>query len=97
MRANRTATQIGNYNFAEGDIAPIAPNTMAEQDIVNWLSNIGTILPAGSVGLVECVDSNGGDALACSSGSMYTVTIRWPEVQNDGSRGTTTFTYSGVL
>ena len=97
MRANRTAAQTGNYNFSEGDIPPIAPSTIADQDIADWLSNIGTFLPTGSDGLIVCADSNGGDTLACSSGSMYTVTIRWIEVQNDGSRGTTEFTYSGVL
>ncbi|OUR65234.1 type IV pilus modification protein PilV [Methylophaga sp. 42_25_T18] len=97
MRANRTAAQAGNYNFAESDTPAVAPSNIADQDIADWLSNISTVLPVGSDGLIACVDSNGGDALTCSSGSMYTVTIRWIEVQNDGSRGTTTFTYSGVL
>ena len=97
MRANRTAAQAGNYNFAESDTPAETPNTIADQDIVDWLSNISTFLPVGSDGLIVCVDSNAGDALTCSSGSMYTVTIRWIEVQNDGSRGTTTFAYAGVL
>jgi type IV pilus assembly protein PilV len=97
MRANRTAAQAGNYNFAVSDTPPATPSTIAQQDLVDWLSNIDTFLPAGSGGGIACADSNGGDGLACSSGSMYTVTVRWSEVQGDGSRGTTTFTYSGVL
>ncbi len=97
MRANRAAAQAGNYNFAVSDTPPATPSTIAQQDLVDWLSNIGTFLPTGSGGLIACADSDGADALTCSSGSMYTVTVSWPEVQDDGSRGTTTFTYSGVL
>lgn len=97
MRANRTAAQAGNYNFAISDTPPATPSTIAELDLADWLSNISTYLPADSVGLVACVDSDGADTLACSSGSIYTVEIRWVEVQSDGSRGTTPFTYSGVL
>lgn len=97
MRANQTAAETGSYNFSEADTPLVAPSTIADQDIADWLSNIGTFLPAGSDGLVACVDSDGGDALACSSGSIHTVTVRWIEVQDDGSRGTTTFTYSGAL
>jgi len=96
MRVNRTAAQAGNYNFAVSDTPPATPSTIAEQDLVDWLSNIGTVLPT-SGGLIACADSNGGDGLACSSGSIYTVTVSWVEVQDDDSRGTTTFTYSVVL
>jgi type IV pilus assembly protein PilV len=97
MRSNITATQAGNYNFSVSDTPPATPNTIAERDIVAWLYNISTFMPAGSNGLVACTDSNNGDGLACSAGSLQTVTIRWVEAKNDGSRGQTEFIYSGIL
>lgn len=97
MRANMTASKAGNYNFAISATPPANPNSIAERDLSAWLNNISVFMPAGSKGLVACIDSNNSDGFACSSGSIQTVTIRWVEVKDDGSRGQTEFKYSGVL
>lgn len=97
MRANQSAARSGNYKFAEDDDPPESPDTVAEQDLADWLSNISTFLPAGSKGLVACADNKDNDGVACSQGSVHTVTIRWTEIQHNGVRGTSDFTYSGAL
>ena len=97
MRANQLATQAGNYNFALSDTPPVSPSLLADIDIVGWLNNISLFMPAGSSGVVSCADSINTDTIACSEGSLHTVTISWVEVQDDGSRGTNSFAYSGVL
>ena len=88
MRANQTAAIAGNYNFGEDDDPPVAPSTIAEIDISEWLNNVKTFLPDGD-GAVYCNP--------CSAGSVYLVTLKLTEVQNDGSRGTSQFDYSGAL
>jgi type IV pilus assembly protein PilV len=49
MRANRTAAIAEDYDFALGDAAPVAPATIAEQDIVAWKARLAATLPQGAV------------------------------------------------
>jgi len=88
MRANQTAAIVGDYNLGVNNNPPTSLNTMAEIDISEWLNNINTSLPDGD-GVINCNP--------CSAGSIYLVTLEWTEVQDDGSRGTSQFSYSGAL
>lgn len=97
MRANQSAAQEGKYNLTLSATAVASPSTVAESDIFEWLSNITTFLPPDSDGAITCTDSDATDSDACSQGSIYTVTLQWLEAQDDGSRGTSSFTYSGAL
>ncbi len=49
MRANRTAALAGAYDFALGDGAPVAPATIAEEDILAWKTRLAATLPQGAV------------------------------------------------
>ena len=96
MRANQTAAKAGNYNLSVADDAPVSPSTMADMDISEWLSNMTVFLP-GSDGAINCNDSDATDSFSCSEGSIFTVTVEWSEVQQDGGRGISSFIYSGAL
>ena len=88
MRANQTAAVAGDYNLGVDDAPPVELNTIAEMDISEWLTNIATFLPNGD-GSISCNP--------CVAGSVYLVTVEWTDVQDDGSRGNTSFSYSGAL
>lgn len=88
MRANQTAARAGDYNLAADDDPPITPNTIAEMDIAEWLSNLDTFLPSGD-GSISCDP--------CTAGSLFIVTVQWVEAQDNGSRGISTFDYVGAL
>jgi len=49
MRANRTSALAGDYDFALGDAAPVAPATIAEQDVLAWKTRLAATLPQGAV------------------------------------------------
>ncbi|MDF1589447.1 MAG: type IV pilus modification protein PilV [Gammaproteobacteria bacterium] len=96
MRANQIDAQNGRYLLGMVDDVPVAPASVAEFDLTDWMSNIIALLPAGD-GEISCADSNVADGFSCSTGSVYTVTVSWREVQDDGDRGRTDFSYSGAL
>tara|TARA_R110002050_G_scaffold1244_4_gene8635 strand:+ start:68520 stop:68966 length:447 start_codon:yes stop_codon:yes gene_type:complete len=88
MRANQIAAVAGDYNLGVDDDPPVALNTMAEIDISEWLANVNNFLPNGD-GAINCNP--------CSRGAVYLVTLRWMEVQDDGARSMSEFSYSGAL
>jgi len=66
MRANRVAAINGDYNFAVGDAAPVAPATVAEEDIVAWKTRLAATLPQGASAAPDAavaVDAGTGVAL----------------------------------
>jgi type IV pilus assembly protein PilV len=83
MRANRTAALAGNYNVALGTTP--AGGTVAGNDLVAWKQNIARTLPA--------VDNAGtpefADGAVQQAGDIFTVTIRWNDVDDTGAAGRT--------
>jgi len=74
MRANRAAALAGDYDFNFGDAAPVAPATVAEDDIVAWKTRLAATLPAGSAG--DPPDAEIATDLATNT---VTVSIRWDD------------------
>ncbi len=48
MRANRAAALTNAYNFALGTAVPVAPATVAANDIVAWKTRLAATLPQGA-------------------------------------------------
>ncbi|EMR14303.1 type IV fimbrial biogenesis protein PilV [Methylophaga lonarensis MPL] len=96
MRANQPAARAGNYNFAFDDDAPVAPDTVAEFDLIDWLGAVSTSLPQGS-GAIGCPNFNPGADFICQ------ITIRWNETQigdadtDYGELGQSEFIFSGAI
>ncbi len=73
MRANRGAAIAEQYDFDLGDATPVAPATVAEQDIVAWKARLVATLPQGESEPPDAavdVDPLTGVAL---------ITIRWDD------------------
>jgi len=96
MRANHLSVQNGDYLLAAADSPPITTAQLVDIDLAEWIGNVNASLPE-SDGEISCADSNAADGFMCSAGSIFTVTIFWNEVQDDGSRGLSQFSYSAAL
>ena len=96
MRANQTDAQSGKYSLAMNASPPATPSTIVQTDISEWLNQLSTSLPDGD-GSISCTDADTSDGLACSPGSIYTITVQWTELQKDCNKGTTSFVYTGAL
>jgi type IV pilus assembly protein PilV len=81
MRANRRAALDGEYDFDFGDAAPVAPATIAEDDIVAWRDRLAATLPAGASG----ADGDRPDASIQTdpATSTVTVSIRWDDSKGE--------------
>ncbi|MDF1692179.1 MAG: type IV pilus modification protein PilV [Zhongshania sp.] len=74
MRANRNAALSGNYTIALSADAPsTTPSTIAQIDIQDWFTAIGSRLTAGD----GAIDKNG---------NVFTVTVQWDESRISRSR-----------
>jgi type IV pilus assembly protein PilV len=78
MRANRVAAITGQaYDFDLGDAAPVAPATIAEQDIVAWKTRLAATLPEGAVDAPDsAVDVDVVTGVA-------SITIRWDDSKGE--------------
>ena len=96
MRANQPAARAGNYNFAFNDDEPVAPNSVADFDLIDWLGAVSASLPQGS-GSIVCPNFNLGADFICQ------ITIRWTETQigdadsDYGELGQSEFIFSGAI
>lgn len=92
MRGNKVGVENGDYNNVAGAAtascflaAGCTPGEMADQDILDWNTNVAAALPGG-VGVV-CLDSTGNDgtavAPACDgAGTNYAVKVFWDDTRD---------------
>ena len=92
MRANKTGVDNDDYDNVAGaataacfTAAGCTPAEMADQDILDWSTDVAAALPGG-VGVV-CLDSTGNDgistAAACDGiGNIYAVKIFWDDTRD---------------
>lgn len=95
MRANRIGVDANDYagtpavpgfdcitDFS-GTVSgtECTPQEIALLDLSTWQTSVSRIFPGGA-GTIACVDIDPADGIACTPGSMFTVTIAWQE-QND--------------
>ncbi|MEX1668214.1 type IV pilus modification protein PilV [Zhongshania guokunii] len=74
MRANRNAALAGDYTISLSAEAPsITPNTIAQIDLQDWFTAIGSRLTAG-------------DGAIAKKGNIFTVTVQWDESRISRSR-----------
>jgi type IV pilus assembly protein PilV len=72
MRVNRNAALSGGYDFVYGAALPVAPATVAQQDILDWMTRLRTTLPVAASGTNP-------DAQIQRAGNLITVRIRWDD------------------
>lgn len=92
MRGNKVAVENADYDNVAGaataacfTAAGCTAAQMADQDILDWSTNVAAALPGG-VGVV-CLDSTGNDgtaaAPACDGiGAVYAVKIFWDDTRD---------------
>jgi len=71
MRANRENAENGDYSRDIGDPDPTA-GALADEDVIDWLSNLSSVLPAG-------------DGAIAINGDVVTVTIQWDDSRAGGA------------
>lgn len=87
MRANATLAVGGAYNVAVTDAAPTTNDTLAKQDLIQWLGDLAAILPSGD-----------GIITVNSATRLATVTVQWTERDVGNASGVTkSFQYSSRL
>ena len=81
MRANRAAALAGDYDFNFGDAAPVAPASVAEDDIFAWKARLSATLPAGASG--DADDQPDAEIVTDVATNTVTVSIRWDDSKGE--------------
>ena len=97
MRANQVSATAGGYILADTADPPASPATTTDFDIADWFTNLNARVP-GSDASIACSDSDLTDALPCSIGSVFTITIFWNGYnQVSGGRDSQSYAFIGTL
>ncbi|WP_438971144.1 type IV pilus modification protein PilV [Methylophaga sp.] len=89
MRADLNNARAGSYDLEISDDSP-SGNSIIQRQLSSWMNRVSETLPGGDAA-IDCT------SFGSLSGTLCDVRIIWREIQDDGTLGITSFSYSAAL